>query len=148
MARGTQGGQIEWLEGVTPCPRDKAHLGMKQWAAVITHLGHTRKPPQTCSPSSWMEAMKGREWGAAAFPPMIWLPWVPGGCRGWLEAGVGISHPGDVPWHPSSLITCWSQSWEQDEGEEPSGDHGGTERGHCHDRWGCSGWGGLNPPRG
>lgn len=60
---------------------DKAHLGMRQWAAVITHLGHTRKPPQKCCPSSWMEAMKGREWGAAALPPMIRLPWVPGGCR-------------------------------------------------------------------
>lgn len=61
-----------------------AHLGMKQWAAVITHLGHTRKPPQTCCPSIWMEAMKGQEWGAATLPPMIWLPWVPGG---WVDGG-------------------------------------------------------------
>lgn len=112
-----------WLEGATPhvqgvrVPRgDEAHLGMKQWAAVITHLGHTRKPPQTCSPSSWMEAMKGREWGAAALPPMIWLPWVPGGCRRSLASSVPQGSPdpylppGDLPRHPSSLITCRGQS--------------------------------------
>lgn len=59
-----------------------AYPGTRQWAAVITHMGHTRKPPQMCSPFIWMEAMKGQEWGAAAFPPMIRLPWVPGGLVG------------------------------------------------------------------
>lgn len=54
-------------------PGETAHLGTGQWAAVITHLGHTRNPPQKCCPSIWMEAMKGRECGTAAFPPMTQL---------------------------------------------------------------------------
>lgn len=68
MSQGGGGREMCALRG------SMAHLGMRQWAAVITHLGHTRKPPQTCCPSIWMEAMKGREWGATTFPPMIWLP--------------------------------------------------------------------------
>lgn len=67
------------LEPVPP-PQSAAHLGMGQWAAVITHLGQTRKPPQKCCPSIWMEAMKGQEWGSAAFPPITRLPRAPGGC--------------------------------------------------------------------
>lgn len=89
--------------GATPCPtegtgarappRNAAHLGMGQWAAVITHLGQTRKPPQKCCPSIWMEAMKGQEWGSAAFPPITRLPWAPGGCGRSAAAGGPQRHP-------------------------------------------------------
>lgn len=48
------------------------------------------------------------------------------------KSRVPMSYPRNLPWYPSSLITCRGQSWEQDgasqaEDEEPSCDHGGTE---------------------
>lgn len=93
-----------------------AYRGMRQWAAVITHLGHTRKPPQTCCPSIWMEAMKGREWGATTFPPMIWLPWVPAGGAGghWLSRCPepprkcsGPGSPSPTPQPPQPQLPCY-----------------------------------------
>ena len=43
-----------------------------QWAAVSTHVGERRVPPQTGSPLLlYRRAMWGREWAFTFFPPMI-----------------------------------------------------------------------------
>ena len=59
--------------GLAPTPGPPYLTSMKQWAAVRTHCGLMREPPQMCtvppSTRAWMLTIQGQAPGRASVPP-------------------------------------------------------------------------------
>ena len=130
--------------------------GPTQWAAVSTHWGWIKEPPQRCLQYPWLTRRLTCQ--GHLLPGASWPPTMPARCRAWPGAGAGSLQPwaplspppapglvgvgeGRDPAGPGSGLTRGYGDQAQQEGQRQQREHlQGAGKGLRSGIWGCGVW--------